>query len=285
MDRKNIQERYHQRIRIPNHSRWSATSLGCTCIIPAMFRKIIAAGRMIFVCSFMAAYLIIVGTPVLTYCRIISDPRLALYLTKVLDRMVLFFAAIRIEVLGLEKLDPHRGSVYVGNHRSHVDGAALFLLIPGDVRFLIKREVFRIPMVSFALRTMGMIEVDRSDPEAAAKSIDRAVSEIQSGRSVILFPEGTRSRTANMLPFKKGAFVLAIKSQAPVVPFTIIDAEDALPPDTILLYGGKVKLIFHDPIETKGMDLEQRQELLEKVQEIVERPLVGNLNIEQGTQK
>jgi len=224
---------------------------------------------MILVCCFMLSY-IIVGIPILTYCRITKDPHLALYFTKLLDRMILFLGRVRLEVTGLEKLDPKRGCVYVGNHRSHVDSASIFAACPADARFLIKKEVFRIPLVSFALRTMGMIEVDRSNSDAASRSIDRAVSEIQSGTSIILFPEGTRSRYPHILPFKKGAFVLAIRSQAPVVPFTVIGADRALKPDTLLLYGGPVRLIFHDPIETKGMDLEDRQFLLEKTQKTVE---------------
>jgi 1-acyl-sn-glycerol-3-phosphate acyltransferase len=235
-----------------------------------MLSGTVAALRMIFVCCFIAAYLIIVGIPVLTYCRITRNPHLALYLTKVLDRMMLFVAGVRLKVTGLEKLNPDRGYVYVGNHRSHVDPAVLFKTIPGQVRFLIKKEVFRIPLLSFALRTMGMIEVDRTNPEASARSIDRAVSEIQAGRSIILFPEGTRSRKPEILSFKKGAFVLAIKAQAPVAPFTLIGAGQALPPDTILLFGGKVELIFHEPVETVGMTLEQREELLAQIQRTVE---------------
>jgi len=234
-----------------------------------MLLDFLAGVRMILVCCFMLSY-IIVGIPILTYCRITKDPHLALYFTKLLDRMILFLGRVRLEVTGLEKLDPKRGCVYVGNHRSHVDSASIFAACPADARFLIKKEVFRIPLVSFALRTMGMIEVDRSNSDAASRSIDRAVSEIQSGTSIILFPEGTRSRYPHILPFKKGAFVLAIRSQAPVVPFTVIGADRALKPDTLLLYGGPVRLIFHDPIETKGMDLEDRQFLLEKTQKTVE---------------
>lgn len=231
-----------------------------------MLRKVVAGARMIFVCFFIVAYLTIVGIPVLTYCRLIRNPGLALYLTKVLDRMMLFVGGVRLKVRGAEKLFADRGCVYVGNHRSHVDAAVVFKTLPGNVRFLIKKEAFKIPLLSFAFRTMGMIEVDRSNPEASAQSIDRAVAEIRAGRSVILFPEGTRSRKPEILPFKKGAFVLAIKSQAPIVPFTIIGADRALPPDTILLFGGEVELIFHDPIETKGVKLEDREQLLEEAQ-------------------
>jgi 1-acyl-sn-glycerol-3-phosphate acyltransferase len=235
-----------------------------------LLRTIIASLRMIFVCCFIAAYLIVVGIPVLSYCRITRNPNLALYLTKVLDRMMLFVAGIQLKVRGLEHLNPKQGYVYVGNHTSHVDPAVLFQTIPGQVRFLIKKEVFRIPLLSFALRTMEMIEVDRSNPEASAKSIDHAVREIQAGKSIILFPEGTRSRQAEILPFKKGAFVLAIKAQAPVAPFTLVGAGRALPADTILLYGGRVELIFHKPLETTGMTLEDRDRLLTETQKLVE---------------
>jgi 1-acyl-sn-glycerol-3-phosphate acyltransferase len=238
-----------------------------------MLRNVFAGARMIFVCSFIVLYLIIVGIPVLSYCRIIRNPRLGLYFAKVLDRIALFLAGIRLNVRGLQKLNQNCGCVYVGNHTSHVDMAVVFLTVPGDVRFLIKKEAFRIPLLSFAFRTMGMIEVDRSNPEASSRSIDRAVSEIRAGRSVILFPEGTRSRQANILPFKKGAFVLAIKAQAPVVPFTLIGAKEALPPDTILLRGGNVELIFHDPIETTGLAHEDRDQLLKEAQRRVESAL------------
>jgi len=234
-----------------------------------MLRNVFAGIRMIFICCFMIAY-IIAGLPVLLYSRILGRPSLALYLTKILARTILIMGGVRLEVVGAEKLDPKRGSVYVGNHRSHVDSASIFASCPAEARFLIKKEVFKIPLVSFALKSLQMIPVDRSNAEAAAQSIDLAVSRIQSGASIILFPEGTRSRHPYILPFKKGAFVLAIKAQAPIVPFTVIGADRALKPDTLKLYGGPVKLIFHDPIETQGMSLEDRQELLEKTQKVVE---------------
>jgi 1-acyl-sn-glycerol-3-phosphate acyltransferase len=238
-----------------------------------MLRNVFSGLRMIFICCFMLAY-IIAGLPVLLYSRIFGRPSLALYLTRVLARTILIMGGVHLEVVGLEKLDPKKGSVYVGNHRSHVDSASIFASCPAEARFLIKKEVFKIPLVSFALKSMQMIPVDRSNAEAAARSIDLAVSRIQNGASIILFPEGTRSRVPHILPFKKGAFVLAIKAQAPIVPFTVIGADRALKPDTVLLYGGPVKLIFHDPIETKGMNLEDRQELLERTQRIVESAFV-----------
>jgi 1-acyl-sn-glycerol-3-phosphate acyltransferase len=150
-----------------------------------------------------------------------------------------------------------------------------FYALPGDLRFLAKKELYKIPLVSFALRTMGMIAVDRSNPDAAANSIELAVSHLRNGKSVILFPEGTRNRGEGLLPFKKGAFVLAIKAQVPIVPVVIFGAEKSIAPDTIFLYPATIRMIFHDPIDTSGIDLEQRTELLEKTRSIMERTLIS----------
>lgn len=225
---------------------------------------------MVFSCTFIGLYLVIVGTPVLTYCRIVRNPRLGLYLTWILDRMVLYMAGIKVRAEGLEKLKAGQGYIYIANHRSFIDILALYKVLPGDLRFLGKKEVFKIPAVGFALRTMGMIEVDRSDHEAATRSISRAANELASGRSITLFPEGTRSRLKTMLPFKKGAFVLAIQAQVPIVPITILGADHTLQPDTMQLLPGVVRVIVHDPIETKGMTIDDRGNLLEKARKVIE---------------
>ena len=235
-------------------------------------RKWFAAARFIGICIFISAYLIVVGIPVLTYCRLIQKPNLALRLTKLLDRIVLFFAGVSITIEGSEKV-PASGCVYVGNHRSLVDSAAVFIGLPGDLRFLGKKELFRIPLVSYAFRTMGVIEVDRTNSEAAARSIDRAVGVLRDGKSFVLFPEGTRTRTGELLPFKKGAFVLAIKAQVPVLPFTLFGTAESLQPDKPFLYAGNVRIVIHDPIPTAGMDLEQRNIVLEKARKVIENSL------------
>ena len=118
---------------------------------------------------------------------------------------------------------------------------------------------------------MGMIEVDRTNREAATTSIDRAVAEITAGRCIVLFPEGTRSREEGMLPFKKGAFVLAIKAQADIVPFTQIGVDKILKPGSMCLYPGKIKLIVHDPIPTKGLTMDDRDALLKQTRDTIEQ--------------
>ena len=241
-------------------------------------RKLLAVVRMLFCCTTIAVYLVVVGTPVLTYCRLKRDPRLAIYLTWVLDRIVLYLAGVDVITEGLDKVKPGQGYIYVGNHRSFIDILAAYLVLPGDLRFIAKKEIFKIPMLSFALRTMGVIEIDRSDHESATKSIARAAKELAAGRCIVLFPEGTRSRLPReMLPFKKGAFVLAIQTKAPLLPFTILSAEERLRPGTMQLYPGTVRLILHDPIETSGMAFDDRGELLERAREVIEKTYLESL--------
>ena len=240
-------------------------------------KKWIGGARLIFVCIFIALYLIIIGIPVLTYCRIIKNPRLALRLSRVLAGIVLWFGGVKRVVTGIERVDPSKGCVYVANHKSFVDSIALFYALPGELTFLAKKEIYKIPLVSFALRTMDIIEVDRSDQDAAALSIDRAVQYLRNGKCVILFPEGTRNRGQGLLPFKKGAFVLAIKAQVPIVPVVIFGAEKAIAPDTFFLYPATLHINILDPIDTKGMDLEQRNELLDFTRSVIESAYLGSL--------
>jgi 1-acyl-sn-glycerol-3-phosphate acyltransferase len=246
-------------------------------------KKVLAGARLILCCLVIILYLIIVGIPVLTFCRIVSNPALALRLSKLLDRIVMWIAGTRIVTEGSEKVDLKRGCVYVLNHRSLMDSLVAFYALPGDLRFLAKKELYKIPLVNFALRTMGMIEVDRSNPEAAANSIDRAVAHLQNGKSVILFPEGTRNRGEGLLPFKKGAFVLAIKAQVPIVPVVLIGAEKAIAPDTIFLYPATIRMIFHNPIDTTGKDLEQRNELLEQTRSVMKQTLLQHKDTKNTT--
>lgn len=235
--------------------------------------NILAAVRMILICIFMALYLIILGIPILSYCRIKKDPGLGIYFTRILDRLIIFFGGIHVVSEGVDRVDGLKSCVYVGNHRSHADSAVAFYYLPGNLRFLIKAEAFKIPLVGFALRTMGMIPVNRSNREEAVKSVDLAIPEIRAGRSIIFFPEGTRSRTNELLPFKKGAFVLAIKAQVPLVPFTVIGAHEIVKPGSLILHGGTVKLIVHDPIDTTGYTMDQRDELTQKARDIISASL------------
>lgn len=126
----------------------------------------------------------------------------------------------RVKVLGLRKLDPKASYVFVPNHRSHFDIAALIAALPG-ARFAAKKELFSDPGLGPPMRALGMIPIDRDDPSAARRALDEAASPAGRRASVVIFPEGTRAPAGEMLPFKGGAFVFAIQAQAPLVPVAL----------------------------------------------------------------
>src|SRR5262245_52770375 len=120
-------------------------------------RKAVAAAKMVFMVTFIMLY-IVAGMPVLVYCRLTKRPKMALYVTWLLDRVVLWMSGISVAAEGLEKVPKGQGCIYIGgNHRSLLDTLVTYRILPGDLRFLAKKELFSIPLVSFAMKTMGMI--------------------------------------------------------------------------------------------------------------------------------
>jgi len=181
------------------------------------------------------------------------------WVPRVWSRLVLAVAGIKVVVHGDENRRGDR-HIFVANHNSGVEIFALFARLRW-VKFVAKAELFRIPIVGRAMRHAGMIPIERQNQLRARASIQQAGMVIESGASVILFPEGTRSRTYALRPFKKGAFVLAIEMQAPIVPVAIHGTLDIMPKGSLLIRPGRVDLHFLPPIETAGKAYEDRDAL------------------------
>ncbi len=160
--------------------------------------------------------------------------------------------ARRLLVEGADRLDPNRPAVVVANHRSLLDPAVLMHHSPVPLRFLAKHTLGRYPIFGRALREMGHIFVNRSDRGKAAMSLKRAAQAVREGRTVLVFPEGTRSKTDELLPFKRGAFELAIEAGVPIVPAWIEGAGEILAPGGRVGRAGTIVLLFGEPIETHG---------------------------------
>jgi len=187
-------------------------------------------------------------------------------LGSIFDRAPRVWARIVLAAAGTEVVvhgDQHRRGaqhVFVANHVSWFDVFALAAHLRW-FKFVAKAELFRIPLFGSAMRTAGMISVDRKNQKAAHGSIQRAAASIQAGASVILFPEGTRGRTYALRPFKKGAFVLAIEAQAPVVPVAIHGTIALLAKGAWRVRSGRVDVHFLPPIETAGLSYDDRDAL------------------------
>jgi 1-acyl-sn-glycerol-3-phosphate acyltransferase len=184
--------------------------------------------------------------------------------------LILKTSGIRVRVEGLENAASSKTAIYCSNHASAMDIPILFVYLPVQFRFLAKRSLFHLPFLGWHLRRSGHVSVDRMRPHEALKGFDRAAQRIREGRSVITFPEGTRSRTGETLPFKAGSFYLAVLAQVPIVPITLNGTRDVLVPDTYHVRSGQTEMIIHPPIATTGLTVEDVQSLSARVREQIQ---------------
>ena len=183
--------------------------------------------------------------------------------------LILKTSGIRVRVEGLEHVNPAATTIYCVNHQSAMDIPVLFASLPVQFRFVAKRSLFNMPFMGWHLRRSGHIPVDRDRPREALKSMKKVAQEIREGKSVLLFPEGHRSRNGQLLPFKAGSFYIAILAGVPVVPITVIGTSYVLKPDTYHVRAGQTQVIVHPAIETQGLTLKDVDQLLEQVREII----------------
>lgn len=183
--------------------------------------------------------------------------------------LILKTSRIHLTVEGLENVDPHQTVIFCSNHPSAMDIPILFVSLPVQFRFLAKRVLFNVPFLGWHLRRSGHIPVDRGRPREALKGFDQAAKRIKEGRPVVVFPEGSRSRTGEMLPFKSGTFYLAILSGVPIVPVTLIGSREVLKPDSLHIRGGRVRVIIHEPMSTEGLTVHDASGLSKRVREVI----------------
>lgn len=224
--------------------------------------------RTILAATLLASYSLVIGLPLLLLAWI-SGAIGPLYPAAVVGvRAALAVAGVRLRLEGAERI-PDGACLFFANHTSAVDPLAVFVSIPRPIAFLAKRELFAIPLLGLAMRRAQFISVDRSSREDAAASADRAAAQLRSGVSTVIYPEGTRSPDGRLLPFKRGGFLLAIRAGRPVVPVTIVGAEQLLPKGGRWLRPGEITLHFHSPIDVTGYREEDREQLLQRVRSAI----------------
>ncbi len=165
------------------------------------------------------------------------------------SRLCCFLVPVKVELTGTENYSPRNSYVIIANHRSLVDIIILHGWLRLKIKWIMKKELAKIPIFGTACRKLGCIYIDRKDREAAIHSIKQAQASFTPGSSVIFFPEGTRSRNDRVLPFKKGAFRFAMDTGLPILPVTIRGSDRILPPRSLDLFPGKAGVVIHPPID------------------------------------
>ncbi|MBI1967600.1 MAG: 1-acyl-sn-glycerol-3-phosphate acyltransferase [Gemmatimonadetes bacterium] len=176
-------------------------------------------------------------------------------------KWILAAAGTRVEVWGLERVPRDGPVVYASNHSSMFDIWALAAALPGSVRFVAKAELARIPFFGRAMLVQGHVAIDRFNKLRAFEAYERAAATIRSGISTIVFPEGTRSRTGELLPFKNAPFGLAIAAQVPLVPVYVHHTFEILPKGKWRIHRRPIQVRIGEPIPTGGMTLDDREAL------------------------
>lgn len=184
-------------------------------------------------------------------------------------KILLLLSNTRVEVIGAENVLKEKPQIFMSNHQSDFDIFVVLGYIPGQFRWIAKKELFKIPVFGGAMRNAGYIEIDRQNHSEAMKSLDIAAKKIREGKSVMTFPEGTRSRDGVIKPFKQGMFHLAIKAGVPIIPVSIIGAGAIMPKRSLKISPGKVTVIIDKPIEVSGYTVDNRAVLIERVRNVI----------------
>jgi 1-acyl-sn-glycerol-3-phosphate acyltransferase len=233
----------------------------------------------------VALYVLLIGSPFLLVALVLGRPAILYQVGRVGVRLGLLTSGVTTTVEGEANIQCHRAAVYAVNHASNVEPPivfnALHPLFP-RLRILYKAELRKLPVLGRAFDLAGFVPLERGNRDQSLPAIDGAAGALRDGNSFLIFPEGTRSRTGNLLPFKKGGFILAIKGQAPVVPVAITGTRDAMRPGSPVIHPVHVRVRIGEPVETTGMTLDDRDGLATLVHQRVQALLRGDSPVANG---
>lgn len=197
------------------------------------------------------------------------SPRGDLYLSyaRIWSGWILAGLGIPLTVTGRERIEPDGAYVVMSNHMSVFDIFALFRAVDAPLRMVAKKTLFLIPILGWSMWMCGFIPIDRSNRESAIRSLDRAAGKIRRGLSVLVFPEGTRSRDGLLHPFKKGGFVMALHAGVPVVPVVVAGTDRIMEKGSLVVGRAAVEVRIGRPIETAGRGVAGRDRLMAEVRQ------------------
>jgi len=203
------------------------------------------------------ALLGLLGPPILLFSWLVNKHELVYPWALFGARQWLRLSGVRVEVRGLELLDPKQTYVFVSNHRSYLDTAAMFIYTGRRIGLLAKKELLKVPVLGVGMGFVNVMAIDRTNRENAIRTTEAAAKRIQSGVSFAVFVEGTRAKPGELLPFKKGAFYMARQAGVPVVPVAIRNSDVLMGKGTGEARAGTLEMVLLPPVETAGIETDE----------------------------
>ncbi|MES2284944.1 MAG: lysophospholipid acyltransferase family protein [Bacteroidota bacterium] len=184
-----------------------------------------------------------------------------------------FLTPISVKISGKENIQKNTSYIIVLNHQSYYDIFLIYGWLGIDIKWVMKQELRKIPGFGICCEMIGHIFIDRSNTQVAIESMNKVKQKLVNGTSVVIFPEGTRSKTGELAPFKRGAFRLALDLGLPILPITLIGTKDILPSDSMNLLPGKAQMIIHEPIFVNKYSEEEINTLISDVSKVISSAL------------
>ena len=202
-----------------------------------------------------------------------SHKRLPTAIMKTWARWILATSGLKVKVSGLENVSNEKPSIYMPNHASMVDIPILIHMLPVDLRFIFKKSITLVPLVGWAIVAMGMVPIDRGNRGKARESLRKAGERIRGGFHILVFPEGTRTRDGELLPFKKGGLVLALQESIDIVPVSLRGVRKLCSRNSIIPSAGTIEMVIHPRIQTQQFSYDDRNKLMTELRDTISSSL------------
>ena len=231
--------------------------------------------RTIWAALFAIPSTIVMSTLTILVASVRSDSPLVERIINLWARSLVWAAGIDLHAVNTGLLDPKQRYIFVANHYSYFDIPCIFAAIPQPIRFLAKASLFKIPIFGWAISRVGFIPIDRKNRRTAVKSFDMAAERIRRGNSIVVFPEEGRSRERHMRPFQRGGFLIALKSELPVVPIAVDGTYEVFPAGRLRVTAGRVTITVTPPIPTAELSVRDKEKLAAESRARIAKILFG----------